>query len=161
MESKKSLVWSNRNSGQCNVGEWPIVGLMWTVKWKWKESNLFSQSHCVQEVQIKSTPLWENPMNEMASSCTKMYSNGQSPHLATLVLFFLLPFYGELKTICTTTYCSMDLQKRRTKRNNFTTYRYRRRSKCTNVSSEKVELIRLSARWLKQIRRFTHIILTM
>ena len=99
MDSKQSLVWVSRNSGQCNVEKWPILGLMWTVKWKWKESNLFFQSHCVQAVQIESTTLRENPMNEMAvfpcielSSCIKIYSNGQSHHLATLVFVFYCPF---------------------------------------------------------------------
>ena len=72
---------------------------MWTVKWKCRERFFFSQSHCVQEVQIESTALLENPVNEMAAclwielpSCIKIYSNGQAHHLTTSVFVFYCPF---------------------------------------------------------------------
>jgi len=62
---------------------------------KMERKQSFFQRHCVQEVQIKSTSLLENPMNETVacpwfelSNYIKIYSNGQSHHLAILVFVF-------------------------------------------------------------------------
>jgi hypothetical protein len=88
-----------------------------------------------------------------ASSCKITHNTGYRHHIANL--FFIVFCFSFLKYTDQFPYYLFYqwLIKLKKWKKQIWTYRYRRRSRCTKVSSEKVVLSRLSAKWLKQIRK--------